>query len=213
MAWYRASKKFEGESILKGIPAPTSNVGDDGQLYLQYVEGFAPDLMEFSSLIENRNVMSLSIGERKAQFTYLAGNEIGAQMYKQIDLTDITEIRVTVKSSSPSYNNYVTTTFAPILLIENSINPASNYPVLTSIISANGDTYSVNTQGDTVTFIADVSELTGNYWVVFSSIGATSEWSNFVLVDTSGIETVISAFAKVDGTWQDLIGTDINDIN
>lgn len=214
MAWYKCigGNGSGSSTIRKGISAPSSSMGSNGQVYLQYAEGIAPDLMTFGSLIENRNVMNLSVGERKAQFTYVAGQNIGAQIYKQIDLTNITQIRVTVKSSAPSYNNYATPAFAPILIIENTINPASNYPANTSIVSANGETYRVNTQGDTETFGADVSELTGNYWVIFSSTGATSEWNNFVLVDTSGVETIVSSFAKVSGTWQDLIGTNVNDI-
>ena len=211
MTWYRASKKVEGQTILRGTAAPNSSVGSNGQIYLQTIKGEKLDLSTFSLLSESS--MDIHKSSDLLSFNYIGGQNIGAQAYKQIDLTDVDEIQVTVDTSSPSYDNYTTQRFAPILIIENNINPASNYPANTSIVSANGETYRVNTQGDSVTFIADVSELTGNYWIVISSIGATTNWYNLYLKSSTYDEVVCDTFAKVNGNWQDLIGTDINDIN
>ena len=143
---------------------------------------------------------------------YVGGQTIGLQAYRQIDLTDIDTIQISVKTSSPSYDNYATPRFSPLLIIENTVNPANDLPALYSVVSANGETYRVATQGDSATFVADVSSLTGNYWIVLSAIGVTTEWSELYLCSSADDEIVRDAFAKVSGAWQDLVGTDVDDI-
>ena len=214
MAWFRCgSGNGGGSAILKGTSVPTSSMGSNGQIYLQTIKGERQDLYSFSTLIESTGAMKVDKVTNAIKTQYLGGQTIGAQAYKQIDLTDIDSIQISVKTSSPSYDNYATPRFSPILLIENTINPANDYPALTSIVSANGETYRVTTQGDSVTFDADVSSLTGNYWIVLSVIGVTAEWSDLYLCSSADDEIVRDAFAKVSGAWQDLIGTDIADID
>lgn len=199
-------------AIVKGKSAPVSSMGNNGQIYLQTINGERQDLSSFSTLIESTGSMKIDKVTNVIKTQYLGGQTIGAQAYKQIDLTNIDAIQISVKTTSPSYDNYATARFSPILLIENTINPASDYPALTSIVSANGETYRVTTQGDSVTFDADVSGLTGNYWIVLSVIGVTAEWSDLYLCGSTYDEVVYDTFAKSSGAWQSLIDTEVKDI-
>ena len=214
MAWFPCNIGGGGSSeianILKGATEPTSSIGDNGQLYLKYIKGTQQDFSDFNSL--NESSMTLFNSENEAEFIFNGGSAIGAQYYTQVDLTGIDSIQVKVDSFGDSYDNYNTPRFAPILIIENTINPASAYPANTSIVSANGETYRVNNVGDAITFNADVSNLTGNYWIVLSSIGATSKWTNLYIVANSSDNVVCDSFAKVNNVWQNLIGTNVDDI-
>ena len=213
MAFYKVTKKQEGGggvTILTGASNPTASQGVDGQIYLKTLQGEKVTFNGFGQLKEAS--MNVSVESGNVTFAYTSGANIGAQVYKQFDLTDVDAIKITVATSSPSYDNYSTPRFSPILLIENTINPANTYPVNTSIVSANGETYRVTTQGDTVTFEADVSELTGNYWVILSSVGDTSVWSDLYFLSNSMDNVVCGDYAKVNGAWQNLLGTNIDDI-
>jgi hypothetical protein len=198
-------------AVIKGKDTPLSFTGLNGQMYLQTIKGVRQDLSQFNYSKERD--MFVANYDNAAYCSYSgSGPYIGAQLYNQFDLTNIDSIEVSVKTTSPSYDNYSTERFSPILLIENTINPSSSFPVNTSIVSANGVTYRVTTQGDSATFVADVSSLTGNYWIVLSSVGATSLWSDLYLKSSVADEVIYDTFSKVNGTWQDLIGTAIEDI-
>lgn len=197
------------KNILSGTTVPTSAEGSDGDLYLRL--GSVEDLSSFSK--RNESSQSVIIHQDEIRFEYIGGSAIGGQAYKQIDLTNIDTIEVTVETSAPSYNNYSTDRFAPILIIENTINPASAFPSNTSIVSANGETYRVSTQGDTETFIADVSNLTGNYYIVFSGAGTTAVWKKLILYPNSNADIINFVYLKVNGSWVELIGQDIDDVN
>jgi hypothetical protein len=150
--------------------------GIDALGYEGWDSDISQDLSEFSVKIQNS--MLSWVDSDFIHFRYSSGTNIGAQAYKQFDLTNVNEIKVTVKTIAPSYDNYNTPRWSPVFLIENTIDPSVDFPTETSIVSANGETYKVTHQGDTVTFTADVSMLTGNYWIVFSSIGDTTLWQN-----------------------------------
>lgn len=215
MAWFRCGNGNGGggSTIKRGTSAPTSAQGSNGQVYLQTIKGERQDLSTFNISVENSGCMEFKNFENTIYSKYIGGQNIAAQAYKQVDLTDIDEIQITVKTSAPSYDNYSTPRFSPLLIIENTTNPANDWPALYSIISANGETYRVSTQGDTETFIADVSGLTGNYWIVISCIGVTTEWSDLYFNSNADSEIIYKSYAKVSGAWQDLIGTEIEDID
>lgn len=202
----------DSDTFIKGDVEPSSSLGSDGQIYLRTMRGEKVDLSTFGMLYESSNVMGITKSEDSIVFQYKGGSNIDAQVYKQVDLTDIDEVRITVKTTPPSYNDYATDRFRPCLIIENTTNPASSYIANTSMVSANGETYRVNTQGDIVTFEADVSSLIGNYWIVLSCLGDTAEWTDLFLGSSASDTIVAKAYAKVNGAWQDLIGTDVNDV-
>lgn len=139
------------------------------------------DLTAFTSLVENANCMVVGKFDNLIGFTYIGGSNIAAQFYKKIDLTDKNTLTIEVSSLINSYNNYQTLAFAPILIIENTIDPSNNYVALTNPQSVTGATYRQNIQGSFTKFEVDVSELTGEYWVILSSIGATSIWNNLFI--------------------------------
>lgn len=192
-------------NILSGTDAPTASVGSDGDLYLQYGgEAETQSLSGFS--IKKESSMSVSVSESEVEFVYGSGGSIGAQAYKQVDLTDINTITVTMASGSHSYNNYQTERFAPMLFIENNVNPASNFVADNATVTRY---IRIGEDNKTVTKTINVSQFTGNYWIVFSSIGCDSTVTDL----TFGGDYIFNAYCKVNGVWQDLIGTDIDDVN
>ena len=124
------------------------------------------DLSTFS--IKNESSMSIIASKNEIEFVYGSGNLIGAQTYKQVDLTNIKSINVTMTSGSHTYDNYQTERFAPILFIENSIDPSSSYVVNNSELIRY---IRIDEDNKTVTKRIDVSQLIGSYWIVFSSAG------------------------------------------
>ena len=194
-------------NILSGTDIPASSVGENGAVYLLLAE--SQDFTQLS--LKKEYSMSAVQYENSVVFSYGSGENIGAQVYRQIDLTDINTIACHAKAFNGQYATaYSTQKFSPILLIENTVNPAQAFPINTSIVSANGETYRLESNSDEQTFVADVSELTGNYWVVLSCAGCTATFSELYY---SGNTTIGKAYLKVEGAWQNLIGSDINDVN
>lgn len=199
--------------ILKGDNVPSDSIGENGQLYLQTIKGVRQDLSLFGGLIENNgSTMSVNLDKNGAYFKYNAGPYLGAQLFNQFDLTDVDKIKIKVDSSAPSYNDYGTLRYSPLVIIENTISPTTNYIANTITQSATGETYNIPTQGDSVTFDIDVSNLTGYYWIVLSCIGATAKFSDLYLCSDSADAIVCDSFAKVSDSWQKLIDTNISDI-
>lgn len=189
-----------GISILSGTGTPSNNIGINGQIYLQY--GF----VSFSSfLVYKEASMSITPNQNNIVFDYLGGAAIGGQAYKQFDLTDINEISFSITSGHHSYNNYQTDRFAPLVVIENTVNPANNF-VANTLPYIPGSRISTN--DTTINLTVDVSSYTGNYWIVFCSYGCDST------VDSLSFGNLImQPYCKVNGVWQNLIGIDISNVN
>lgn len=207
MAWIRSHKKGSGGggvSILSGASEPTSSQGADGQIYLKTeVAGY--DLTTFTNHKENS--MTINKSSNEIEFIYGSGGSIGAEVYKQIDLSDIDEIKVTLVMGNKAYQSDFTTRHIKAY-IENTINPASSW-VGASALTPDAE---IPTASTTQTFTFDVSNYTGNYWIVFASHGASSSVTD-LLFDDEKIETIIGTKLKVNGTWQDLINSNIDDVN
>ena len=206
MAWYRSRKKSGGSpsgiaNILKGTSDPASSIGDNGQLYLKY-------------------------GGSDTRYTYsetLGGYVLNDYFYSEANqLIGVVGSRTYAKLSSGA---------AIGVMWKNS-----NYsgPLLLSTVESN-ITYSYNTSGslgsatiDGITWYLS----TTNYWSnpVETSVAPIIEADYYPTASSrlqEAIETILEAsdfkaslptnvvtdsFAKVNDAWQDLIGTDIDDI-
>lgn len=189
-----------GISILSGTNTPSNSIGVNGQIYLQY----GP--IDFSSfLVYKESSMSITPNQNNIVFDYLSGVYIGGQAYKQFDLTNIDEISFSITSGHHSYDNYQTERFSPLVVIENTVNPA-NYFVASTLPYIPGSRISTN--DTTINLTVDVSSYTGNYWIVFCSYGCDSTVDSLIVGNT-----ISQPYCKVNGVWQDLVGTDISNVN
>lgn len=189
-----------GSTILSGSVAPEADVGIDGNIYLQ--TGIL--LSDFAVLKESS--MTITVEPTIITFDFTGGSSIGGQVYKQIDLTDIDSITYTLTSGHHSYNSYASPGFRPMVILENTTNPAIVY--VGNILYASAAT-TISTNDTAVTNTIDTSALSGNYWLVFCSYGCDSTVTSFSI---NGITTIASAYVKVSGAWTNLIGADISDV-
>lgn len=188
-----------GVTILSGTSEPTSAQGNNGQIYLKY-SIVGENLTEFTNAVQSD--MSIIKSLEKVEITYRGGQNIGAEVYKQIDLTDIDEIKITIYCGNNAYNNDFTNRH-PRLVITTS-NP-SQYPTSPAVAE-------VSTKNTSQDFTIDVSSYTGTYYVIFTSNGCDAIFSEFI-IDGDSSNLVIESKLKVNGNWQNLIGSDFNDVN
>lgn len=189
-----------GATILRGTTGPTAAQGSNGDIYL----ACGISLAQFSVLREGS--MSITCSTFEIIFDYLGGGSIGGQAYMQIDLTNVDYISYRMSSGHHTYNNYQTPRFCPFAILENSVNPANSF-VANSMVN---DETRITSNDTILSYTFDTSEMTGNYWLVFCSYGCDSTVDE-VVVDGDNI--IIAAYVKVNGVWQDLIGSDIDDVN
>lgn len=189
-----------GATILSGTSAPTAAQGSNGDIYLLC----GTSLAQFG--VFRQSSMSIICSVSEIVFDYLGGENIGGQAYMQIDLTNVDSISYRMTSGHHTYNNYQTPRFSPFAILENSISPANSF-VANSMVN-----YETRiTSNDTVlSYTFDTSEMTGNYWLVFCSYGCDATVDE-VVVD--GDNVITAAYVKVNGAWQDLIESDISDVN
>lgn len=194
-----------GVTILSGTTEPISSQGTDGQIYLKTVD-YGEDLTTFTNHKESS--MTINKTSNNIEFIYVSGGTIGADVYKQIDLTDIDEIKVTLTMGNKAYQSDFTNRHIRVY-IENTKNPASTW---SNAFGLSPDA-EVSTANTSQTFTFDVSSYTGNYWIVFGSHGASSNVSSLIIDGNVVEELIANAKLKVNGAWQDLIGSDIDDVN
>lgn len=188
-----------GVTILSGTENPTANQGVDGQIYLKY-SIVGENLTEFTNAVQSD--MSIIKSLEKVEITYKGGMNIGAEVYKQIDLTDIDELKLTIHCGNNAYSSDFSNRH-PRLVITTA-NP-NNFP--TSPVSAE-----VSTPNTTQDFTIDVSSYTGTYYIIFTSNGCDAIFSSFI-IDGDSSNLVTESKLKVNGSWQNLIGSDIDDVN
>lgn len=188
------------KNILKGATPPTSADGADGDIYLQ--TGFV--LSQFTET--HQNAMELiSKDANGIEFNYSEGNSIGAKAYYYADLTDIDELYFSISTGSDSYNNYATPRFAPFLCIVSS---TSGYPTDADAQSTIGAATRLATANSTKSGVLDVSSYTGSHYIVFNGTGCDCKL-NYL----GGVDSISAMYCKVNGSWQLLEGTDIDDVN
>ena len=197
-----------GISILSGTSEPTASQGYNGQIYLKTAFDGGEDLSTgFSDRKENS--MAISKTSDAITFTLNSGSAVGAQTYKQIDVTDIDEIKVTLAMGNKAYsNNY--TKWHSRFYIENTANPSSTWFGADNATVPDAE---ISTAGLTQTFTIDVSNYTGDYWFVFSSNGCSSEVKALILDGSNEEELVVDAQLKANGSWQELVGSNIINVD
>ena len=188
-----------GVTILSGTSEPTASQGSNGQIYLKTVE-IGEDLTTFSS--HNESDMTITKNTNSIIIDFNGGQAIGAEAYKQIDLTNIDELQITIHCGNKAYGNNFTSRHPRVVITTSSPNYQTS-PVVAEVSTANTKQ----------TFTIDVSSYTGNYYIIFSGNGVSCSFSSFFIYGQTYGEEVSDAKLKVNGTWQNLIGSDIDDVN
>ena len=191
-------------NILSGVEVPTASVGEDGQVYLQYYD--FSKLSTWETVLQN-SMSVISKTDEGIEFKYNSGTLIGAFAYTQKDLTNVNTISWSITSGSHSYNSYATPRFAPFIYLRQSVGFADDSAAQSGI----GAQSRIGTDNTTNSGSYDVSNLTGNYYILFNATGCDCA-INSLSVDNNN-KPIEDALLKVDGAWQSLIGSDINDVN
>lgn len=191
-----------GITILSGTTEPTSSQGADGQIYLKCGEN-GVDLSTFT--FRNTGGVTCVSSKYALIYTYNSGSSIGAESRLQMDLTDVNELKFTLSKFHKNYDNSRTIK----VYIENTLDPASNWISSSSLIPD----AEISTNDTTNTYTVDVSSYTGNYWIVVTSHGVSGEFRDLVIDGNIVEKYILNSFLKVNGTWQELIGSDIDDVN
>ena len=188
-------------NILSGKLPPTSLDGNDGALYLLY-GGIS--LAEFTEAHQ----MAMALVQKnnsKIEYNFTGGSNIGAIAYKLIDLTNANDLYFSISTGNRSYDNYNTPRFCPFICLKQSSSYCTDSDAETDI----GAATILKTANSTKNGVIDVSSYTGNYYVCFN--GSVCDCSLDLLgVDNSG--EITNTYLKVNGSWQNLIGSDINDV-
>lgn len=201
MAWFKSNKEeIRISNILKGTSNPTSSIGDNGQVYLKY-----------------------GSDTRYAYDETLGGYVLNDYFYSEANqLIGVVGSRTYTKASSGAaiavmWKN--STYSGPLLISTVESNIAYSYNTSGSLGSAtiDGITWYLSTTNYWSNPVENAAApiIEADYYPTASSrlqeaIEAILEASDF---KTSLPTNVVNdSFAKVDGVWQNLIGTGIDDI-
>ena len=178
------------KNILSGTSNPTSADGSDGDIYLQTIERYW--MCDTEYYVDSTNQLICS---HSADF-YKTSNDpaICAHMYDgayygPLIVSDVEDgVKYTMNTGSP---------FTAV------IDGKTWYVGTTNYWNTSSDNPSVPTLYNTG--LGPLTQSTAQDWVE-----ALFEAANF---SNSSTLLVINTYCKVNGVWQNLIGTDINDIN
>ena len=196
MAWFRATAQPVIANILKGSGVPSSYQGTDGQLYLQYAN------YEKHYFMDNKIVVVENEDDATDLKLYVVGltKDSNFLAITDTDLLDyLSDITSGYLKACSSYDTDDSTTQTGIFVIGNW---GSGIGIHTYI---NG--WSQYKAG-TFYGVIDLTESP------VPAQGLPSYQNNpFVDPDTVIDGGILNSFAKVNNQWQNLIGTDINDID
>lgn len=196
MAYFRSHKKSSsggGLPILSGILNPTASQGTNGQEYLKYVNYIYKSFFNGTVIIREN--------ENDATDIKLFVNGFSRENTDLVPITDsdlltyLTDITTGKFKGCDIYNNDQSTQYAFIL-----VNQSGNM----YINVAN----SAVTQRVSGTFYGGMIDL--NQSPVSSA--ANYQQNGYKTCDTTVDELVVNGFIKKNGSWQDLLSTDIDDI-
>lgn len=207
-------------NVLSGTSAPTSEQGSNGMIYLKYFGAITSAITDIRMII-----------------TSDFGGSFGVQL-SEITLLDSNDSAIVYPSgttATANFPNYDTTT--PAFVIDGSTStkwlsnghPSTENPLIITIhlgtplpvSNINGWAWysgSDTPARDPRTFVIELSTNNGGTWsqVDAGELNAPAP-NRSALAYTANLEIALEAidatYAKVNGAWQPLIGTDINDIN
>jgi len=189
----------EPMSVYSGSDAPTSILGKDNDLYLR---NLTTPITFDDWTSQNEAGMTVTTTANNIQIIYDSGAYIGAYAYKKIDFTNIKSITFKLKSGSHSYNNYGTKRFCPFLYISDTV----RYAVDTDADTPLGLISRITTDDTEITDTFDTSDIYGEKYLIFNSSGCTSTLESITFT------YYLLPQIKINGSWQDLANTSIEDI-
>lgn len=192
-------------NVISGVENPESDIGNNGYIYLKTIK-HGVDLSQFV----NTNESSMTLAEKtstRIQYKYTSGGSIGARAAYQIDLTDVNEITIQLKTGANSYNSYQTGRFAPFIYIATSDRWATDADSQSGI----GAQTRLNQPNSEKTVVVDVSNYTGTYYVIFNGTGCDCSLE-YMLLDGVAVDVINNVYLKVNDVWQDIIGSYIDDV-
>ena len=197
MAWFPCNMGGEPEiaNILKGISNPTSSIGENGQLYLKYVQYEKHSFMNGAIIVvENKNDstdIKLYVNGLTKDSSFLPITDTDLLAY----LSDITSGYL---KGCSTYDTAVSTTQTGILAIGDW---GSGIGIHTYIVGWS------QYKAGTFYGVIDLTE------PPVQATGLPAYQNNpYVDPDTFIDGGICDSFAKVNNQWQGLIGTDIDDI-
>lgn len=198
MAYFKCGGS-SGASILHGSSNPSASEGSNGQIYLK-TSAAGEDLSGYT--VSKESSMTVTKSRNKIDFVYGSGGSIGGQAYTAIDLTDIDEIGINITCGNKAYQSDFATRHPRFVIVDSVPSSYPTTPVLAE----------VSTAGTSNSFTIDVSSYTGTQYIVFSGNGCSCSFDTLTL-DGVTYDLVESANLKVNGSWTDLIGSNLNDVN
>lgn len=198
MAYFKCGGSSSGIELLHGSSDPASATGENGQIYLK-TQAYGEDISSFTDNKENS--MTIVKSRNRVDFTYGSGGNIGAQTSKQFDLTDVNELTVTISCGTKAYQSDFTNRHPRLVIVET----LTGYPDTPTLAE-------VSTADTSQTFTIDVSSYTGNQYIVLSGNGCSCSFDT-LLLDGHTEDVITAAKLKVNGSWTDLIGSDLDDVD
>ena len=189
----------EPMSLYSGSDAPTSILGKDNDLYLRNL--ITPITFD-DWTSQNEAGMSVTTTANDIQITYGSGNFIGAYACKKIDFTNIKSITFKLKSGSHTYDNYDTKRFCPFLYLSDT----AKYAVDTDADTPLGLVSRITADDTEITDTFDTSDVYGEKYLIFNSSGCTSTLESITFT------YFLMPQIKINGSWQNLADTSIEDI-
>ena len=189
----------EPMSIYSGSDAPTSILGKNNDLYLRNLT--APITFD-DWTSQNEAGMTVTTTDNDIQITYSSGDYIGAYAYKKIDFTNIKSITFKLKSGSHTYNNYATKRFCPFLYISDT----AEYAIDADADTPLGVISRITADNTEITDTFDASDVYGEKYLIFNSSCCTST------LESITFNYALIPQIKINGSWQDLANTSIEDI-
>ncbi len=164
-----------------------------------------PDLSEYSFIKEGS--MSVTLNESSIVSQYISGSSIGSQTYKKnVDLTNISKIKFTFTTGG-SYSDTMRRFYIFGGVMPLTFNPANTYVGSNeSYINYYAVYAEYHTRNSSASFELDVSELVGEYNIVFSMAGWTVTVSNveYVEIPQTPFYTVVFNANGGTGSMNDL---------
>ena len=214
-------------SVLHGTNTPSPSLGNNGDIYLLHnspSDQIQLDLSDWA--VSKESAMTVTTAENLIETTYGSGSSIGAQAQKQYDLTNVNNITFTIGSGARSYNNYQSVRFRPMLIIRSSGSGYASNGLSSAINNTphtgNENFYSsafdaiitgeslIKTANTEKTVTVDVSEYTGDYYIAFCASGCDAYLKD-VFFNLNG--KITEAYAKINNSWQKLVGSIISNIS
>lgn len=187
----KLSDEDGGVNILNGTTDPTADLGEDGQIYLKYQVMSLSDYFTFTNATLQPDGVTLVFSSE--------GGSLTTKFSRKTFVAEVSNLPAV--PYGPSGHGYE-------LLYGNS---SAQYWLKSSIVNS----FAGNTNGLYCNYNYGTVELT-NYYNGDRPSNQVCGGVTFKLISVDNValgDTITAVYLKVNGAWQALIGSDIDDVN